>query len=110
MNSEVWLTTLPNWQQQLARDVLVTIRTQAPDAVESIKWGNPYFDLHGGFIKLYAAHDWINIYFYKGYLLKSDLFEKSDNERMRTIKLYQDTQLDTTVFKELVGEAAKLNS
>jgi hypothetical protein len=99
------------WQQETCQQLLELQFEAEPNLDAAIKWQNPYFSYNGkALLKWYCATSWINVYFYNGYLLKSDLFEKSDNERMRTIKLYQNTQLDTTVFKELLGEAAKLNS
>ena len=109
MNIDTFIATLPDWQKQQCLLALKVIRDSSSEIVESLKWGNPYFDLHGSFIKFFVAKDWVNIYFYKGYLLQSELFEPSDNTKMRTVKLYANKPFDIAEFTDLVNEAAKLN-
>lgn len=107
---QTFLLSLSGWQHTYCTHIITSILAASPYIQSSIKWNNPYFDLHGSFIKLFVAKDWINIYFYKGHLLNSNLFEKTDNNYMRTIKIYKDSKLDNTKFITLLDEAIKLNT
>lgn len=109
MNIDTFIAALPDWQKEQCTLAAQVIRGSSSEITESLKWANPYFDLNGSFIKFFVAKDWVNIYFYKGYLLESNIFEPSDNTRMRTVKMYADKTFDKTSFTMLVSEAVKLN-
>lgn len=99
------------WQKEQCTEIVRLIRASGKPIAESIKWGNPYFDYNGGLIKVFCAKSWINIYFYKGYLLEDShhYFEASDNSRMRTIKLFANKPLEARLFTDLLAAAIKLN-
>lgn len=109
MNVDSFIEELSGWQRKQCSLVVHIIRNSADGIAEDLKWGNPYFDLNGGFIKLFVAKDWINVYFYKGYLLQSKLLEPSDNVKMRTVKIYPNKPLNKVEFTKLVDQAIKLN-
>ena len=110
MNIDTFISQLPTWQQERCLLATQVIRESSDEITESLKWNNPYFDLHGSFIKFFVAKDWVNVYFYKGYLLQVELFEPSDNAKMRTVKLYADKPFDKAAFTALVSKAVILNN
>ena len=101
------------WQIQKCRELLSLQIGSNKDIEASIKWGNPYFSLNGqALLKWYIADNWINVYFFKGSSIKDEagLFEKTDNSKMRTFKLFPDTIINERAYKHLLKQAEDLNS
>ncbi|MGO2004588.1 MULTISPECIES: DUF1801 domain-containing protein [Micrococcaceae] len=100
------------WQRDACLVLLEEIRALPTPLEESIKWRNPYFDYNGAVVKWYVAKAWINVYFYKGYLLEDSegLFEQTDDLRMRTVKITQARPLDRVSIAALLDAAVELNT
>ena len=110
---DAFVSGLPTgWKRDACLVLLEEIRALPTPLAESIKWRNPFFDLHGAVLKWYVAKGWINVYFYKGHLLDDaeGLFEPTDDSRMRTIKITEARSLDRAIFAALLHAAVKLNS
>ena len=64
--------------------------------VEHLKRQHPYFELNGSAVlKWFCAKGWVNIFFFRGCELRdsSDLFELTNNTKMRTVRIYAETNL-----------------
>ncbi len=103
------MQSLPSWQRDQCTQIITLIRKSSNEITESIKWKNPYFDLDGAFIKFFCAKEWVNVYFYKGYLLPDpvNLLEKTDNAKMRTLRLYPNKELSITAVEKLIASAVQ---
>jgi hypothetical protein len=98
------------WQREACGWLLTDIRGIATFG-EHIKWANPYFEIDGAaVIKWFRAKEWINVYFFRGTELEDPhgLFEATDNAKMRTIKIYESSDIDRSAFRELVAAAVRL--
>jgi hypothetical protein len=85
-----------------------TIKTALPDAVESVKWGIPYYTLNGvGLASLadYGAH--VNLYIMQGAKLSSDLLEGT-GKGMRHITVKTVADIKEKEFAPLLREAGAL--
>lgn len=99
------------WQRVTCQRLLLEIRDCAPFD-ERLKWGNPYFELHGrAVLKWYCAKAWVNVYFFRGRELADPRghFEPSENVKMLPIKLSDGSSLDYDAFHQLVKAAAELS-
>lgn len=100
------------WQKQKCKELLA-IQQQANTNIEmEIKWGNPYFSYNGkALLKWYCANDWINIYFFRGTGINdsNNLFIETNNKKMRTIKIFADTNIDGEGYLNLIRQALNLN-
>ena len=99
------------WQKNVCKEIIKRIRNIKPKLNESIKWKNPYFENNGAVLKLFAAKEWIDIFFYRGYELEEfqDTFRKDENRKMRAIKIYREDSFDYDQFEKMVKSAVKLN-
>jgi len=98
------------WQRYACAEVLEDIRSSAT-FVEHLKWRHPYFELNGSAVlKWFCAKGWINVYFFRGCELTdtAGLFELTNNTKMRTVRIYADTNLYRQGFRDLITEAADL--
>jgi hypothetical protein len=60
-----YIHTLPDWQQDLCRQVRDLVHAADPDVTETIKRTNrPYFTLDGNICALLGAKDHLNIFIY----------------------------------------------
>lgn len=100
------------WQRESCNVLLAAIRALPTGLDESIKWHNPFFEYRGAVVKWYVARDWVNVYFYKGYLLQDPggVFEPTGNSRMRTIRISETRPLDQHAFVEMLRSAVALNA
>jgi hypothetical protein len=60
-----YISTLPAWQQDIARQVRDLVHAADPDVTETIKrTKQPYFTLDGNICALLGAKDYLNIFIY----------------------------------------------
>ena len=60
-----YIATLPDWQQELCRQVRELVHDADPEVTETIKrTRQPYFTLHGNICALLGARDHLNIFIY----------------------------------------------
>lgn len=100
----------PPWQREACVRLLEDVRA-TPGLGEHLKWGHPYFEYEGAAVtKWFCARDWVNVYFFRGRELPDPhgLFERSDNQRMLTIKVTVTRSLDRGAFRALVHSAVDL--
>lgn len=60
-----YISTLPDWQQDICRRVRDLVHAADPEVTETIKRTNrPYFTLNGNICALLAAKDHVNVFIY----------------------------------------------
>lgn len=60
-----YINSLPDWQQDIARQVRELVHTADPDVTETIKrTDRPYFTLNGNLCALQGTKDHLNIFIY----------------------------------------------
>jgi len=86
------------------------LRTAAPNAHESIKWGQPVYEHKGPFsyIKAHAAQ--VNFGFWRGAELDDPKHMlQGEGERMRHVKLVETHVIDEDALSGFVRQAVTLN-
>ena len=64
---DAWIDALPDWQQDICREVRGLVHEADADVAETIKRTNrPYFTLQGNICALLAAKDHVNVFLYDG--------------------------------------------
>jgi hypothetical protein len=62
---DVYISTLPDWQQEICRRVRELVHAADPDVTETIKRTNrPYFTLEGNICALLGTKDHVNVFIY----------------------------------------------
>lgn len=82
-----------------------------PDIEETIKWNSPYF-MHGGAVAwMFAAKEWVNFSLHNAALIEDTykLFEPTDNQAMRTIKLHEGQAIPEKEIIEYVRQIVANN-
>lgn len=99
-----------NWQKKLCTELYIIQKGVSAHIVGEIKWDNPYFSVNNKYLlKWYVGKGHINVYFTNGIELNDPihLFEPTGNKKMRTIKLFFDSNLDEKAYRELVSCAVQ---
>lgn len=64
---DAYIDALPQWQQEICREVRALVHAADPETTETIKrTRQPYFVLQGNVCALLAAEDHVNIFLYDG--------------------------------------------
>ena len=101
------------WQRTVIEKLRAVVRSVAPNALESIKWGQPVYEHKGPFsyIKAHATH--VNFGFWRGAELDDPKHMlQGEGDRMRHVKILETHTLDEVLLVGLssfVKQAVSLN-
>ncbi len=86
------------------------ITATVPDAVESLKWGQPCYARKGLFCYLQRAKTHVTLGFQKGASMNDPHgVLRGDGTQMRHVAFREDDELDATVCASLVREAIRVD-
>ena len=100
------------WPAEVLTSTVTAIRAGGPFR-EAIKWSHPYFSLNGhAVVKLYAAQEWINIFYYRGAELEDPdgLLQGDGPSGMRRMRIHRDAGIPLHQIQNLSRAAADLAS
>ena len=86
---DAYIDALPEWQQDICREVRALVHAADPEVVETIKrTRQPYFVLKGNICALLAAKDHVNVFLYDGGIVPDPeriITAGHDNKTARTV-------------------------
>src|SRR5689334_18429893 len=108
---EAYIAALPDWQQQICREVRELVHAADPQVLETIKrTRQPYFVLQGNFCALLAAKDHVNIFLYDGGIVPDPdniITSGHHNKTARTVSVRQGETLNQpallAIFKQIIA-------
>ena len=90
---DAYIDALPEWQQDICRQVRDLVHAANPQVIETIKFTNrPYFVLDGNICALLAAKDHVNVFLYDGGIVpdpKGIITGGHGNQTGRTVAIRQ---------------------
>jgi len=105
-----YMAKLSDDQRVVAEALRAAVLAAAPGARESVKWGQPVYDVDGPFAALKAYPKHVTLTFWRGAALADpDGMLEGDGERMRHVRFTGPEAIDTAAVQALVREAAALN-
>jgi len=100
-----YINALPEWQQQICRDVRDLVHEADPEVVETIKRTvQPYFFLEGNVCALLAAKDHVNVFLYDGAIVPDPhgiITGGHDNQTARTVAVKRGKKIDAPPLLEM---------
>src|SRR5262249_9324076 len=88
---DAYIDALPDWQQEICRQVRELVHEADPEVVETIKrTRQPYFVLDGNICALLAAKDHVNVFLYDGAIVPDPdgiITAGHDNKTARTVAI-----------------------
>ncbi len=106
-----YIDALPDWQQQVCREVRDLVHAADPEVVETIKrTRQPYFVLQGNICALLAARDHVNVFLYDGAIVPDPegiITGGHDNQTARTVAVYEGETLNApallAMFRQIIA-------
>lgn len=106
---EKFVANLPKEKRDIVERLREVIKKALPDAVETLKWGNPNYAIgkrNIAAIGTYSSH--VNLYLYNGAQLKSKLLTGT-GKGMRHVSIMKLSDIAPSAFAKLLKLAAELN-
>jgi hypothetical protein len=102
---------LPDWQQQICREVRELVHGADPEVSETIKrTDRPYFVLEGNICALLAARDHVNVFLYDGGIVPDPegiITGGHENRTARTVALRQGETVNAkalgSIFEQIIA-------
>lgn len=108
---DAYIASLPDWQQDICREVRELIHAADPEVTETIKRTNrPYFVLDGNVCALLATKDHVNVFLYDGAIVPDPegiITGGHDNKTARVVAVYQGDTINAralrTMFEQIIA-------
>jgi len=109
---DAYIEALPDWQQDICREVRDLVHAADPDVVETIKRTvQPYFVLQGNICALLAAKDHVNVFVYDGGIVPDPegiITADHDNRTARTVAVRRGETINapalTEMFRQIIAD------
>jgi hypothetical protein len=107
---DTWIEQAPDTQRRQLRELRAIILSQAPDATEALKWGQPCFARRSLFCYLQKAKTHVTLGFQKGALMSDPEGRlEGDGKQMRHIRFGLNDPVDAVQCRALIEEALRLD-
>jgi hypothetical protein len=108
---DAYIDRLPEWQQEICRQVRALVHAADPDVVETIKRTvQPYFVLDGNICALLATKDHVNVFLYDGAIVPDPdgiITAGHENTTARTYAVYEGESVRATsltaMFRQIIA-------
>jgi hypothetical protein len=109
---DVYINTLPSWQQEICQNIRKLVHQADPEIVETIKRTNrPYFVLDGNVCALLGTKDHVNVFIYDPNAPDPEhiINQGQGNLTARAIQIYQNDKINEKAFIKLIKAVAANN-
>ena len=110
---DAWIEALPDWQQQIFRELRELIHAADPEIEETIKrTTQPYFVMQGNVCAFLAAKDHVNLFLYDGGIVPDPdgvITAGHENKTARMISFHQGDPVRKRPIKAIVKQIAADN-
>jgi hypothetical protein len=108
---DAYIDGLPDWQQDIFREVRGLVHAADPQVEETIKrTTQPYFVLDGNICAFLAAKDHVNVFLYDGGIVPDPqgiITGGHDNKTGRTVAFWRDDRVNaralSAMFKQIIA-------
>jgi hypothetical protein len=105
-----YIAAIPAPLTAVAAALRAAVRDAAPEAKESVKWGQPVYESDGPFAALKAYPRWITLTFWRGAALPDATgILAGDGERMKHARFATVDEVRAAPIGELVRTAVAMN-
>jgi hypothetical protein len=105
-----YIAALPADGRTTAEALRAAILSAEPAADESIKWGQPVYDVNGPFVAMKAFPRWVTLTFWRGATLSDpEGILEGDGDRMRHARFASADSIPRSAVDALVREAVAKN-
>jgi hypothetical protein len=107
---EAYIVGFNDWRGETMTALRQLVHEAAPGVTDSIKWGQPVFELNGPFAYMKAFSSHVNFGFWRGAeLVDPKGFLKGTGGRMRHVELRSLADIDAPILQSMVRTAVAMN-
>jgi len=110
---DAYIDALPDWQQEICREVRELVHAADPEVTETIKrTRQPYFVLDGNICALLAAKDHVNVFVYDGGIVPDPdgiITAGHDNKTARTVGIKQGEAINAPALVAMLRQIIENN-
>jgi hypothetical protein len=107
---DAYVAALPPGQRAIAEALRALVKGAAPEAIESIKWAQPVYELNGPFAYIKAFKSHVNFGFWRGVEIDGGRgVLETGGSQMAHVKLRSPADIDQPVLSAMVARAVELN-
>jgi hypothetical protein len=110
---DAYIDALPDWQQDICREVRALVHAVDPELAETIKrTRQPYFVLAGNVCALLATKDHVNVFLYDGAIVPDPegiITGGHDNTTARTMAIHRGETINAPAFSAMIGQIVANN-
>jgi len=103
---DAYIHALPDWQQDICREVRELVHNADPELIETIKFTvRPYFVLQGNVCALLAAKGHVNVFLYDGAMVPDPqgiITGGHDNTTARTVAIRRGQPINAPALSAMV--------
>lgn len=103
---DAYIESLPEWQQEICREVRAIAHAADPEMQETIKRTRlPYFVLNGNVCALLAAKDHVNVFLYDGAMVPDPagiITAGHENKTARTVAIRQGEEINAPALTAML--------
>ena len=107
---DAYIAALPEWQQDICREVRALVHAADPEVAETIKrTRQPYFVLEGNVCALLATKDHVNVFLYDGAIVPDPdgiITGGHDNKTARTMAVYEGETINARPSRRCSGRSS----
>jgi hypothetical protein len=105
-----YIGALDDVRRQTAAALRAAVLAGEPAAKESIKWGQPVYEVNGPFVALKAFPRWVTLTFWRGAdLAAAHPLLAGEGDRMRHVRFASPAEVDAEAVRAMVRDAAQMN-
>jgi hypothetical protein len=106
-----YMAAIPSPLSAVAEALRTTVRDAAPQAKESVKWGQPVYDSNGPFAAIKAYPRWVTLTFWRGAALADPTgILAGDGDRMKHARFATLDEVRAAPVADLVRAAVAMNA
>ena len=105
-----FITAMPEWKQQIGRDLDALIVKTVPKVQKAVKWNSPFYGVegHGYIVSFHVFTRYVKVAFLQGAHLKPMPRGPSKDKNARYLDIHEGDAIDAKQFADWVKQAAKL--
>ncbi|HEX3362287.1 MAG TPA: DUF1801 domain-containing protein [Solirubrobacterales bacterium] len=106
-----YIAVMPEWRSEVGQQVDALVTATLPDVRKAVKWNSP---LYGAgeegfwFLGMHCFTNYVKVTFFEGAALDPPPPGTSKQQKVRSIDIREDDELDEDQFVEWVRQAARL--
>lgn len=107
---EAYIAAMPDWKQDVGRQLDALIVATVPDVQKAVRWNSPFYGVEGQgwFVSFHCFAKYIKVTFFKGGALNPPPPVSSKQPEVRYLHVEEGQPLDEASFVSWVEQAAAI--